>query len=699
MAGFSDMAIDPKTGKAKVKAAPGGGTGTQTQTTLPYIDPKNPDALLPNVQQASNTGLQQGSNQVLATAQNKAMSGAIAQDPIAGKTSEMVQKMQSDPSFGYQGDQYKANFLSNFDYNQANAVKDFKEQNADLGGHGETNSQLMKTILSGNIDRSNLENTINMQNIDRAKQDWADAIAAGNTQTTQNAALEKSAIDNLLGVRSGYEGEANRQSSEKVAEWNVDLEKWKTEQSVNLTRQGWTEESARQKTQIDADALQGSLDRALEKTLADLNLGMEYKKLAQAATQAADELSFKRWATQSGYDDSAAARVWQASQNAIKIASEEKMNREALDSETYNKELDRALTKEIEGGRIAQTDRELAQRALLASDELVFKREALKSGVDEARANQIWQSAENAKDRAQAMVISTNQIDLETRKLTSSIDQFNKNYGLESSKYMASIDQWQQEFGQKVQAWEAATGLHKHQLAQELQIANSQMANQVTLANIDAAAREKGLDLSAVLDNIGELPSDVAASTLVQVMKKAGLDTTGVAESIKNAQNTPLPMIFGQTDSPTLTINPDGGIVTPDGSMYLADGQSVTLESNFKAQSGVIPAGKYTVRDYNGVKTLIDQNGKAYQLGKSPEAAPTPGKPDAGKVVSGLASAVPQIGSALNLYNTGKSVVESYDPNASIADNLVNGLKAAGVAIVENSPVKKVYDALVSLFG
>jgi hypothetical protein len=45
MAGFSDMTIDPATGLAKPKTA---------ATTLPYIDPANPNALLPTAQ-ASTT--------------------------------------------------------------------------------------------------------------------------------------------------------------------------------------------------------------------------------------------------------------------------------------------------------------------------------------------------------------------------------------------------------------------------------------------------------------------------------------------------------------------------------------------------------------------------------------------------------------------------------------------------------------------
>jgi hypothetical protein len=690
MAGFNDMTIDPITGKAKVKSitAP----GTPTSTTLPYIDQKNPDALLTTVQPASipatQQGVAQGNTNVMAQAQNQAL--AQPDTGIANKTNEMVKQMQANPSFGYQGEQYKTNALSNYDYNQANAVKTFKEQNADLGGHGEINANLMKTILAGNTDRSNLENQLNMQNVEQAKKDWAAAIAAGNTQTTQNANLTQQGINNLLNVRQGFEGErsqesaqkfqaeqqasaqqfqgaenekarneaarqfnteedfkkwatqggwdqdsinrawqsqenqASRVSTEKIAQWNIDTEKWKTNEATKLTQQGWTEEAARQKTQIDAEALQGDLNRTLQKLISDKTLSVEESKIALQATQFSDELSFKRWATQSGIDDNTANRAWQAGQNAIKIASDEKLARDALNTETYNKELDRAMTKEIESGRIAQEDKALVQQATLAKDQLTWQKQATLMGIDANKATQIWQATENAKDRAQTLAISNNQLNLETQKLTSSIDQFDKQYGLESSKYIAGIEQWQSEFAQKTKEWEAASGLQKTQLAQELQIANSQMANQITLATIDNEARLKGINLTATLDNLQNMDPTTAAATLVQVMQQSGLDTTGVMASLKNYKDTPLPVIMGQEDSPSLTINQDGSIATPDGSYSLAAGQTVKFQDNFKAANGTtVPSGSYTVMvDANSMSlTGTDKAGNSvsYKIAEKPQ--------------------------------------------------------------------------------
>jgi hypothetical protein len=694
MAGFNDMGIDPLTGKAKIKAptaAPGAGTGAQTATTLPYIDPKNPDALLPAAQPASvpatASGIEQGNTAVMA----KAQTTALNQDNsgIADNTDEMVKKMQADPSFGYNGEAYKTNELSNYDYNQANAVKTFKEQNADLGGHGEINANLMKTILAGNTDRSNLENTLNLQNVDRAKKDWADAIAAGNTQTTQDTDLATKGINNLLNTRAAYEGErsqgsaqvfqstenekaraeearqfnteeeykrwatnrgydeaaiqrawqsaenqAGRASTEKIASWNVDLETWKTNQATALTKQGWTEESARQMTQITADANQAELNRALQKAISDRTLSLDEANAARQASQFTDELAWKKEATRLGLDDAAASRTWQAGQNAIKAANDAMAQTEQINAEAYQKEMDRALTRSIETSKIAQGDKELelkykelAQQATLAGNELAWQKEAAQMGIDSTRATELWKTGEDALDRSQALIISNNQLKLESDKLAAQVEQFHDTFGQQSYEFNTQLDQWVTDYNFKVKQWEAADGNAKTQLAQELQMSNNELANRLTLATIDNQAKLKGIDLTATLDNLPNLPPEVAASTLIQAMKGAGLDTVGVAESLKAAQNTPLPIVLGAEDSPNLSFAQNGEIVTPDGSMGLAAGQAVTLQDNFKVDDGmeggakrVIPAGKYTVSEVTSntlntggkVQFMVSTEGKYY---------------------------------------------------------------------------------------
>jgi hypothetical protein len=210
--GFSSYEMDPATGLPKQKKA---------SPQLPYLDntgqnylPLAPQAT--QTQQANQTfqpgmftpqGLEQGNAQVMGAAQQAALNQGAPQSAIQAKAQQMTQEQMNNPGFGYNPATYKANAMSNFDLNRAGAVKAFKEENAPLAGSGTTQENLLKAMLAGNIDRSNLENQYDMQAVDRQKQDWIDALTQGRTQTGSDQAATKAAIDNLLGVRAGYEGE------------------------------------------------------------------------------------------------------------------------------------------------------------------------------------------------------------------------------------------------------------------------------------------------------------------------------------------------------------------------------------------------------------------------------------------------------------------------------------------------------------
>jgi hypothetical protein len=491
---------------------------------------------------------------------------------------------------------------------------------------------LLGTLSTAQSDAAKIASSEKIAFADLDQKDRAlaqEAYQFGSKQDFDKWALEKN-LDNETAQRVWQSVENTKQqaSTEKVAGMQNDTERWKTQYQGNLTQQGWSHESAMQATEIQAAINKDSLDRELNKYIADQGFSMEDKKLAQEAVLAGDELSFKKWAAESGYTQDAIARAWQSAENALARTSEETQNREKIQAAAYQSELDRSLTRDIEAGKLSQADKELAQQAVQFNTEEEYKKWAVGQGILETQATQAWQSAENAKDRAQSLVIANNQLYLETQKLTASIDQFDKTYGLESSKYASSLTQWQSEFNQKVKEYDTASGLEKAKLAQDLQIANNQMNNSIMLATLDNEFKLKGISLEAVLNNLGDLDPTSAADTFVEAMKQAGLNTAGIADSMKAYQSAPLPLVFGQEDSPSLMFSKDGSITTPDGSFALADGQSITLQDNFQTadKSSVVPAGKYTVKygpvsDSTKARTIelypVDtKNNKTYVVGQ-----------------------------------------------------------------------------------
>jgi hypothetical protein len=446
MATFSDMEIDPTTGLPKVKQPD---PTTQPAQQLPYMNTQNPNTPLPIVQpQATDASLAQGNTNVMGQAQT------MAQNPnnngIAQTTDAMVKKMQSDPSFGYNGAQVKANTLSNFDYNQANAVKTFKDQNANLGGNGETNANLIKTMLQGNTDRSNLENTVDQQNVDRASKDWTAAIAAGNTQTSADSAQNTQNIQNLLNVRGAYEGERSQDQSfqDNVALTNLgfdhttqlaaqqngyDLNKLNVTYGQDVAKmvatQDWTggqaaldRDAATAKQSNDIQAQKDIQDKqnafdmeklnktqdwqsAQNKIDNDLKVAMQSNDISATSANIQKQLDLDKWKQENG-------QTFTADQNAMNRTLETALKTMDVTATSADKALDRELTAEIQAGNITMQEKTLAQSASQFATEDEFKKQALQSGVDEASADRIWKSSEAALDRSGAMDLK--QLDIQS---------------------------------------------------------------------------------------------------------------------------------------------------------------------------------------------------------------------------------------------------------------------------------------------
>lgn len=217
---FSTMELDPATGVAKKKK----------QQQLPYLNDGTQKNMLPVANAA------QGNDQVITTAQNSAIGGAGVSD-VQKQTQNMTQKMMTDPNFGYNPSKQKANVLSNFDANRAQAAQAARQQFGDIGGSGVVQENLLKTIMDDNMNRSNLENSLDMEAYNTTKKNWQDAIGAGQTQTGIDSNTRTNAINNLLNTRSAYEPERSQTQNQEDTlgrmekQQGYDLEKIKAAQT------------------------------------------------------------------------------------------------------------------------------------------------------------------------------------------------------------------------------------------------------------------------------------------------------------------------------------------------------------------------------------------------------------------------------------------------------------------------------------
>jgi len=195
---FTNTEIDPNTGLAKKK-----------QQQLPYLNENQGGGqqnVLPVVQpQATTASVQQGNVNVMGAAQSAAMQPQNT--ALQSQTQAMTQKMMTDPNFGYNADKNKTSILSNYDAQRAQAAQAARQQAGDVGGSGEVQENLLKTVIAQNTDRSTLENTLDTQAYETQKKNWQDAITAGLTQQKADTDTQTQAINNLLNTRAAYEGE------------------------------------------------------------------------------------------------------------------------------------------------------------------------------------------------------------------------------------------------------------------------------------------------------------------------------------------------------------------------------------------------------------------------------------------------------------------------------------------------------------
>lgn len=178
-------------------------------------------------------------------------------------------------------------------------------------------------------------------------------------------------------------------SAERIAFAGLDVETWKVERTEALTRAGWSHEAAENEADRQATFRITEMNNALTREIEEGRITLEESKLVQDASQFADELSFRRWATEAGFSDNEAQRAWATNE---RIAEHAFLAGEAT--------LDRQLQTEIEEGRITLAESELAQRIYEFDSQQDFETWALEEGWSQDAIARAWQSGENAADRA-----------------------------------------------------------------------------------------------------------------------------------------------------------------------------------------------------------------------------------------------------------------------------------------------------------
>jgi hypothetical protein len=152
-----------------------------------------------------------------------------------------------------------------------------------------------------------------------------------------------------------------------------------------------------QREQMALTASEGQAERASREGIAFAGLSLDEKRLAQEGAQFTNELEFKKYAADRGFDDNAAQRAWQGIQNANELGSRKDIAQMGITATSSENALDRAAAvtlkgMDVEGQQVIEKLRGNIQAGLQGSE-------------------QDWKSAEGALDRAQELAVQRGDIE------------------------------------------------------------------------------------------------------------------------------------------------------------------------------------------------------------------------------------------------------------------------------------------------
>jgi len=230
-------------------------------------------------------------------------------------------------------------------------------------------------------------------------------------QSAQIASTEKIAMGDLS-LREKQLAQQGAQFTTEEEFKKYALEKQYTDAEEQRAWQAMQNEKAQQATaslqgaQIASTEKMQSAQIASAEKLAYSDLSLREKQLAQQGTQFASQLDFNKWATQQGFTEQEAQRVWQANQNS----------------------LDRQQKGELTLADLNEKEREfnanLAQQGYQFNTEEDFKKYALQAGLDDNAAARVWQAGQNDKDRQSREALAYAGINEQDKQLAMQAKQF-----------------------------------------------------------------------------------------------------------------------------------------------------------------------------------------------------------------------------------------------------------------------------------
>lgn len=297
--------IDPLTGKPRVvapvasapppapNAAPASPGATNDSTvykpmgSLVTAPPPAPGVAAAPA--APKADLATGNANVLAEAQNRALNSPLA--PTLGLTTEKTQSLLNDPNQGFDPNAFRQLQEDKFNREQAQLFERVREGTAPIAGSGRQQAIMQNQAMDQSAQRGEFGTQLGLTLADKQKQNLMDALGQGRQQSQLESGIGTQGINNLLGTRAGFEGEAQRGFAASSQLLDIGAQK-----DIEGMRQKWAtgERVSTEEYQKNAQSIDNALKLAMQNNDHAATKELQGIKIQADATQAGLDKDFQK---------------------------------------------------------------------------------------------------------------------------------------------------------------------------------------------------------------------------------------------------------------------------------------------------------------------------------------------------------------------------------------------------------------------
>jgi hypothetical protein len=277
-------------------------------------------------------------------------------------------------------------FADQQSFNRWAAQQGFSQHDSDMAWQAEQNA--LQRQSTEKLSMADL--TLRQQQLAQSASQFTDqlsfqkwAINQGNSEQDVQRAWQAS--QNQAQLAQTKELTLNQLSIQQQQIYNQ-ASQFKDQLSFNkmVQQQGLDQHSA----DMALQAYQNDAARQSTEKISMAQLNMQEQQLAQQASQFSDQLSFNKWATQSGLDQQSAARSWQSYQNSL------------------DRQQKGDLTMADLNQKESQFQQQLATQNIQFNTEEEYKKYALNAGLTDAEAARTFQAQQNQNNLDQQLKLA-----------------------------------------------------------------------------------------------------------------------------------------------------------------------------------------------------------------------------------------------------------------------------------------------------